>query len=63
VSPGPKVAAAGLGWEGRMLAAGVGGMLGIETVFYIALAGYLGLLFGWDSLTCWLAVRDGENPR
>ena len=63
MSPGPKVAAAGLGWEGRMLVAGIGGMLGIETVFYIALAGYLGLLFGRDSLTCWLAVRDGENPR
>jgi hypothetical protein len=63
VSPGPKVAAAGLGWEGRMLAAGIGGMLGIETAFYIALAGYLGLLFGWDSLTCWLAVRDGEDLR
>ena len=63
VSPGPKVAVAGLGWEGRMLVAGVGGLLGIETVFYIALAGYLGVLFGWDSLTCWLAVRDGEPPR
>jgi Family of unknown function (DUF5941) len=63
VSPGPKVAVAGLGWEGRMLVAGVGGLLGIETVFYIALAGYLGLLFGWDSLTCWLAVRDGEPSR
>ena len=63
VSPGPRVAVAGLGWEGRMLVAGVGGLLGIETVFYIALAGYLGVLFGWDSLTCWLAVRDGEPSR
>jgi hypothetical protein len=63
VSPRPRVAAAGLGWEGRMLAAGAGGMLGAETFCCIALAAYLGLLFGWDSLTCWLAVRDGGSPR
>ncbi len=63
ISPGPRATAAGLGWEGRMLAAGVGGMLGVETFAYIALAGYLAALFGWDSLTRWLAVREGEGPR
>ena len=63
LSPRGKVAAAGLGWEGRMLVAGAGGMLGVETFCYIALAGYLGLLFGRDSLACWLAVRNGESPR
>jgi predicted outer membrane lipoprotein len=63
VPPRGRVAAAGLGWEGRMLVAGAGGMLGAETFFCIALAGYLGMLFGWDSLTCWLAVKEGESPR
>jgi len=63
IPPGPRVAAAGLGWEGRMLVAGAGGMLGTETFVYIALAGYLGALFGWDSVTRWLAVRDGAVPR
>lgn len=52
--PEPRVTAAGLGWEGRMLVAGFGALLGIETFVYIALAAYLWLLFGWDSLTCWL---------
>jgi hypothetical protein len=63
ISPEPRVIAAGLGWEGRMLVAGVGGMLGIEAFVYVALAGYLGVLFGWDSLTRWLAVRDGAGLR
>jgi hypothetical protein len=59
--PAPRVSSAGLGWEGRMLVAGVGGMLGIETVVFIALAVYLFALFGRDSLTSWLAVsRDGS---
>ncbi|HEY3733362.1 MAG TPA: DUF5941 domain-containing protein [Streptosporangiaceae bacterium] len=60
VPPSSQVIAAGLGWEGRMLVAGLGVMLGIETFVYIALAAYLWVLFGWDSLTSWLAVRDGS---
>ena len=63
VPPGPRVTAAGLGWEGRMLVVGAGGMLGIEAFVYVALAAYLAVLFGWDSLTRWLAVRDGAGPR
>jgi predicted outer membrane lipoprotein len=63
IPPGPRVTAAGLGWEGRMLVAGAGGLLGIETFAYVALAGYLCVLFGWDSLTRWLAVKDGTDPR
>jgi Family of unknown function (DUF5941) len=58
-APEPRVAAAGLGWEGRMLVAGFGGMLGVETVVFIALAVYLCALFGWDSLTSWLTVSRG----
>jgi hypothetical protein len=61
ILPAPGIAAAGLGWEGRMLVAGIGGMLGIETFVYIALAAYLWALFGWDSLTSWLAVKDGGS--
>jgi hypothetical protein len=33
-----------LGWEGRMLVAGVGGILGIATVGYLVLAAYLAML-------------------
>jgi Family of unknown function (DUF5941) len=56
IPPSPGVFAAGLGWEGRMLVVGIGGMLGIETFVYIALAVYLWGLFGWDSVTSWLTV-------
>jgi hypothetical protein len=62
IPPSSRVTAAGLGWEGRMLVAGLGAMAGAETFVYIALTGYLWVLFGWDSLTSWLAVRD-EVPR
>jgi hypothetical protein len=63
IPPEQRMTTAGLGWEGRMLVAGAGGLVGIETFTYIALAGYLGLIFGWDSLTRWLAVRDGTAVR
>ena len=62
VSPGP-VATAGLGPGG----ADAGGRdrrdAGHRDGLLHRAAGYLGLLFGWDSLTCWLAVRDGEDLR
>jgi Family of unknown function (DUF5941) len=58
ILPSPGVEAAGLGWEGRMLVAGLGGMLGITPFVYIVLAAYLWGLFGWDSLTSWLLERD-----
>jgi hypothetical protein len=57
--PSPGVVTAGLGWEGRMLIVGFGGMLGIGTFVYIALAVYLWALFGWDSLTNWLTAPGG----
>lgn len=63
IPPGRRMRAAGLGWEGRMLVAGAGALVGIETFTYIALAGYLAVIFGWDSLTRWLAVRDGTAAR
>jgi len=49
---------AGLGWELRMLALGVGAALGIMPFACVALAGYLWALVGRDFLTGWLGVRD-----
>jgi hypothetical protein len=37
-------AATRMGWEGRMLAAGFGAILGIAAFAYLALAAYLGAL-------------------
>jgi hypothetical protein len=55
---------AGLGWEGRMLVVAVGGALDAVPVFYGLLALYLWGLFGWESLTCWMApsiTRSGHK--
>jgi Family of unknown function (DUF5941) len=61
ILPSPGLIAAGLGWEGRMLVAGVGAMLGIEPFVYIALAAYLWAVLGWDSVTTWLAAYGGSS--
>ena len=45
----------GLGWDGRMLLAGVAAMAGIVPLAYAALSGYLWLLFIWNFLSGWLA--------
>jgi hypothetical protein len=47
----------GIGWEGRMLVAGVGAMLGVATFCYLALAVYLIWLLSSGSLASWLAAR------
>jgi hypothetical protein len=44
----------GLGWDGRMLAAGLLAAVGIAPFGYAVLAGYLWLLFCWDYLSGWL---------
>jgi hypothetical protein len=44
----------GLGWDGRMLLAGLAAVIGIVPGAYAALAGYLWLLFVWDFLSGWL---------
>jgi len=51
----------GIGWEGRMLAAGVGAMLGVGTLTYLALTVYLLWLVCSGSLASWLAIR--ARPR
>jgi Family of unknown function (DUF5941) len=50
----------GLGWDGRMLVAGVAAVIGIVPFAYAVLSGYLWLLFFWDFLGGWLAARDGD---
>ncbi|GGO18364.1 hypothetical protein GCM10010116_37010 [Microbispora rosea subsp. aerata] len=52
----PWLATAGLGWDGRMLVVALGGLLGLVPVVFVLLALYLWCLFGWESLTCWLAA-------
>jgi Family of unknown function (DUF5941) len=54
--PGPR---GGLGWEGRMLAAGAGAIFGIATFSYLALAAYLGWLLCTGGLSSWFALRSG----
>ena len=47
----------GIGWEGRMLAAGVGVMLSVGPLTYLALTVYLLWILSSGSLASWLAVR------
>jgi hypothetical protein len=49
---------AGLGWEGRMLLAGVAAAAGLVPLAYAVLSGYLWLLFGWEFLSGWLAPAN-----
>ena len=51
----------GLGWEGRMLLAGVAALSGIVPFAYAALSGYLWVLFSWDFLSGWLRSTDGDD--
>ncbi len=58
------IAKAGLGWEGRMLVAAIGAMLGIEVFAFAALAVYLWVLFGRESVTGWIgAVQRDDADR
>jgi hypothetical protein len=60
VYPPPWLAAAGLGWEGRMLVVALGALSGWVTAFFLLLALYLWGMFVWESVTCWLAApRSG----
>jgi hypothetical protein len=58
----------GLGWDGRMLLAGLAGWLGFVPFAYAALAAWLWLLAGWDFLGAWLKpenleARELRSPR
>jgi hypothetical protein len=51
---------AGLGWEGRILLAGVAAVAGIVPFAYAVLSGYLWVLFCRDFLG-WLRCTDGDD--
>ncbi|HEU5156298.1 MAG TPA: DUF5941 domain-containing protein [Streptosporangiaceae bacterium] len=53
--------AAGLGWDGRMLIAAVSAFVGITSFAYAALAAYLGVLFGVESVSAWARTERGEG--
>ena len=55
IAPPPWAVRAGLGWEGRMLVAALGAMLGIAPFAYVALSAYVWIFFSWESLTSWLS--------
>jgi hypothetical protein len=50
-----------LGWEGRMLVAGLGAMFGIAIVGYLVLTAYLVALVGQEAAAGYLAARDGPE--
>ena len=50
-----------LGWEGRMLAVGIGAMLGITAIAYVALAAYVAVLVFGRVRTSVLAVGGAER--
>jgi hypothetical protein len=50
-----------LGWEGRMLVVGVGAMLGVPVVAYVALSAYVAVLVIGRVRTSVLAVRTAER--
>jgi len=53
----------GLGWDGRMLLAGLAAVAGIVPAAFLVLAAWLWLLVGWDFLGAWLThASTGEQP-
>ncbi|MEV1246801.1 DUF5941 domain-containing protein [Nonomuraea sp. NPDC052129] len=54
--PPPWLSTYGLGWEGRMIVISLAAIVGVVTGGFVLLAVYLWALFGWESLTCWLAT-------
>jgi hypothetical protein len=51
----------GLGWDGRMLLAGIAAVAGIAPLAFAVLSGYLWLLFCWDFLSGWLLTTVGDH--
>jgi Family of unknown function (DUF5941) len=50
-----------VGWEGRMIAAGLGAALGMATFAYLLLAAYLGVLICREFMTSWLPATEGDR--
>jgi hypothetical protein len=52
----------GLGWDGRMLLAGLAAVAGLVPAIFLVLAAWLWLLVGWDFLGAWLThASAGER--
>jgi hypothetical protein len=58
----PGGAATRLGWEGRMLVVGIGAMLGITTVAFVALSVYVAALVCGKVRTSILALEAADRP-
>jgi hypothetical protein len=52
----------GLGWEGRLLVAGLGAAIGIATFAYLALTAYLGVLICLKVMTSCHAPPEEDSP-
>ncbi|WP_131742974.1 DUF5941 domain-containing protein, partial [Actinomadura roseirufa] len=59
--PQEWVLRAGLGWEGRMLLVAFAGLFGLLPFAYAALAAYLGVLTGGESVTTWARTGRGSG--
>jgi hypothetical protein len=60
VYPPPWLSTFGLGWDGRMIVVSLAALVGFVTGGFVLLALYLWVLFGWESLTCWLATAPSR---
>jgi len=62
-APGQPVREQGswLGWEGRMIACGLGAAMGIAMFAYAVLTAYVAGLVCWKLVTCCLEFREGER--
>lgn len=58
---GLPVDAFGLGWEGRMLLAGLAAAAGFAPFAYAVISGYLWVLFVRDFFSGWLRPADGDD--
>jgi len=50
-----------VGWDGRMVAAGLGAALGMATFAYLLLAAYLCVLIWQEFMACWLPATEGDG--
>jgi len=59
IAGAPRMAAVGIGWEGRMFVIGLTATFGIATFGYVGLAAYLGALVGRTVVSGYLRSREG----
>jgi hypothetical protein len=49
-----------MGWEGRMIAVGLGAAMGVAMFAYLAMAGYLSWLICCKVRASYLGLREGD---